>query len=61
MNQEWWNKLQYALNTNGEFEALSKEAVDDYDHQVREGLGILQLLVMIKCPTAANGFWSPVL
>jgi len=28
---------------------------------VKEGLGILQLLVMQKCPTAANKCYSPVL
>ena len=41
MGQKWWKQLQDALNVNGDHEFMSKEAVDDYDHKVREGLGIL--------------------
>ena len=46
MGLKWWNELQRALDANGKSEALSKEAVDDYDHRVKEGLGILQILVL---------------
>ena len=61
MSPKWWTDLQNALNLNGLHETLSKEAVDEYDHSVKEGLGILQILCMRKCPTAANDYWSPVL
>lgn len=46
---------------NGEHDFMSKEAVDDYDHRVREGLGILQVMVMQQCPNVSNSFWSSVL
>ena len=45
-DHNWWKRLQSALNVNGENEFMSKEAVDDYDHRVKEGLGVLQILVM---------------
>ena len=44
--EKWWNQLHEALNADESLDALKKEAVDDYDHRMREGLGILQILVM---------------
>jgi len=44
--KKWWSQLHEALNADESLEALNKEAVDDYDHRMREGLGILQILVM---------------
>ena len=32
MGSKWWNDLQRALDANGRSEALSKDAVDEYDH-----------------------------
>ena len=61
MGSKWWNDLQRALDANGRSEALSKEAVDEYDHKVKEGLGILQILVLQQSPASANGQWLPVL
>jgi len=43
---KWWTLLHEALNANETLEVLTKEAVDDYDHNMREGLVILQILVM---------------
>ena len=56
-----WKELQHALDVNGQSDALSKDAIDEYDHRVKEGLGILQILVMQQSPAATNGQWSPVL
>ena len=55
MGNYWWNELQQALDANGQSDALSKDAVDDYDHRVKEGLGILQILVLQENPVSANG------
>jgi len=59
--EKWWIQLHEALNAEDSLEALSKDAVDDYDHRMREGLGILQILVMQKCPLVVDGMWSQVL
>jgi len=59
--EKWWTQLHEALNADESLDALNKDAVDDYDHRMREGLGILQILVMQKCPSVVDGMWSPVL
>ena len=40
---------------------MSKKVVDQDDQDMREGLAILQVLVMKAVPTAVNGSWSPLL
>ena len=35
--------------------------MDDDDHDMREGLAILQVLVMEKTPSTLEGAWSPLL
>lgn len=61
MPPKWWSQLNQALNAPETLEALSKEAVDQDDRDMREALAILQLLVMSKAPAALAGAWSPVL
>jgi len=46
MTQKWWTQLHEALNANETLEVLAKEAVDDYDYRMKEGLAILQILIM---------------
>ena len=41
-------------------EALDKKPEDDFDKDCREGLGILQILVMKWAPAEMNGEWSPL-
>ena len=40
---------------------MSKDPVDQYDRDVREGMAILQLIVMTRAPSAIEGSWSPLL
>jgi len=49
------------LNAEESLEALEKAAIDEYDVRMREGLGLLQVLVMQNCPGASEGKWSQVL
>jgi len=49
------------LNAEESLEALEKATVDDYDLRMREGLGLLQVLVMQNCPSASEGKWSQML
>ena len=59
--QKWWTTLHKTLNKEESLEALSKESVDSYDENMKEGLGILQLLIMKRCPAALEGQWSAIL
>ena len=40
---------------------MSKDAVDDADRDMREGLAYLQLMIMVEAPGALAGAWSPIL
>ena len=61
MPAKWWILLNQALNSEDTLDAISKEAVDQCDLDMREALAILQLLVMEKNPAALAGAWSPLL
>ena len=61
MTTKQWTQLHEALNAPESLVVLSKEAVDQDDRNMREGLAILQLLVMVKVPAALKGTWSPLL
>ena len=61
MSNRWWKQLHQAINANETLEALSKAPVDPDDQDMREGLAILQVLVMKKAPTAVDSGWSPLL
>ena len=41
MTPKRWKQLQEALNADESLEALSKDAVDKDDKNMREGMGIL--------------------
>ena len=61
MPPKWWKSLHTSLNAEESLEALAKESIDAYDVNMREGLGILQLLVMHKNPDLLGGKWSPIM
>ena len=58
---KWWSQLNQALNDDETLDVLGQDWVDKYDLEMREGLAILQLLVMKKVPAALDGQWSPLL
>ena len=61
MTRQWYDKLNQALNATETLEVLSRAPVDPYDQEMREGLGILQMIVMKKAPGLLKGTWSPLL
>ena len=60
MSKDWWQGLYKAVNAAETLEALDKEPVDDFDKNSREGLSILQILVMRWAPAVMEGEWSPL-
>ena len=61
MPAKFWSQLHQALNAPETLEALSKPSVDMDDLYMREGLAILQILVLDKAPAASDDQWSPLL
>lgn len=56
-----WQQLHEALNAEDTLKICSRKVIDQYDLDMREGLAILQLMVMEKVPDALGGDWSPLL
>ena len=56
----WWKQLHEILNSEETLQAISKEITDEDDQNMREGLGILELLAMEEIGDF-EGTWSPIL